>query len=80
MNDSLRTITILDIAEGQVVVLPREFHFQSDRVTVRRAGEAVILEPVKATQWPAGFFESIRIDDPQFTRPDQGVLPPIPAL
>jgi hypothetical protein len=33
--------------------------------------------PVKASTWPEGFFESIRIDDVNFTRPDQGELPPI---
>ena len=80
MSDSTRTIPILDTDQGQTLVLPHEFRFQSDRVAVRRAGEALILEPIKDSQWPAGFFESIRIDDPEFTRPDQGVLPPIPAL
>lgn len=30
--------------------------------------------------WPPGFFEAIRIDDPTFTRPEQGHLPPVPVL
>jgi tRNA(fMet)-specific endonuclease VapC len=80
MNESPRTLDILVTARGQAVVLPDEFRFQGDKVTARRAGEAVILEPIKPSQWPAGFFESIKIDDPAFVRPDQGALPPAPAL
>jgi hypothetical protein len=38
----------------------------------RREGEAVILEPVKPSSWPPGFFVRIRIDEPAFTRPEQG--------
>jgi virulence-associated protein VagC len=59
----------------QSVNLPREFQFDVDAVSIRREGEAVILEPVKPTSWPLGFFESIRVDDPGFERPDQGQLP-----
>jgi antitoxin VapB len=80
MSDSTKTVTILNTDQGQAIVLPHEFRIPSDRVAVRRAGDAVILEPVRASQWPAGFFESIRIDDPLFARPDQGALPPVPAL
>jgi hypothetical protein len=34
----------------------------------------------KASTWPEGFFESIRIDDANFTRPEQGELPPVVEL
>jgi hypothetical protein len=30
--------------------------------------------------WPPGFFDSIRIDDPAFGRPEQGPVPPAPFL
>ena len=30
--------------------------------------------------WPTGFFEEIRIDDPAFQRPAQGEAPAIAAL
>jgi hypothetical protein len=30
--------------------------------------------------WPPGFFEAIQIDDPAFTRPEQGQMPPAPVL
>ena len=80
MSSPVRTADILNTSQGQTVVLPDEFRFQAAKVAVRREGESVILEPIKPSQWPAGFFESIRIDDPAFCRPDQGKLPPIPSL
>lgn len=64
----------------QAVKLPDGFHFQGETVSIRREGEAVILEPVKPATWPPGFFESIRIDDPAFARPDQGAVPRAPSL
>ena len=71
------TAEIIDTDRGQVVHLPTEFRLPGNRVSVRREGDAVVLEPLKDTSWPAGFFEAIRIDDPAFGRPDQGELPPI---
>ena len=64
----------------QAVKLPDGFHFAGDLVSIRRAGEAVILEPVKPATWPPGFFDRIRIDDPAFMRPEQGPVPPAPSL
>ena len=63
---------------SQSVTLPNEFHFSVNTVSIRREGDAVILEPVKAAGWPPGFFDSIRVDDPAFTRPPQGQVPVAP--
>jgi virulence-associated protein VagC len=62
------------------VPLPEEFRFNTSTVAIRREGEAIILEPVKAEHWPEHFFDAIRIDDPAFGRPDQGTTPPAPAF
>lgn len=63
-------------AEGsQLVRLPDEFRLEGDTVSVRRQGEAIILEPVRPSTWPPGFFDRIRIDDPAFVRPSQGRAP-----
>ena len=67
--------TITEDANGQCVRLPKGFHFEGDKVSVRHEGEAIILEPVRAAAWPEGFFDSIHITDPAFARPDQGKLP-----
>jgi antitoxin VapB len=76
----MKTAEVVETNQGQAVRLPTEFRFESSMVAIRREGEAVILEPVKPSTWPKGFFEQIRIDDPCFARPDQGDAPPAPAL
>ncbi len=66
-------------ADGSPLVrLPEEFHLEGDTVSIRRQGEAMILEPVKARAWPSGSFDRIRVDDPAFERPPQGQVPPAP--
>jgi antitoxin VapB len=68
----MKTAEIIHTDGTQVVKLPDEFHFEGDTVSIRREGEAVILEPLKSAAWPAGFFDRIRIDDPAFAGPEQG--------
>ena len=57
--------------------IPKELRFEGREVSIRRLGDGVLLVPVKASTWPEGFFESFRIDDSNFSRPDQGEVPPI---
>jgi virulence-associated protein VagC len=76
----MQTVKILKTSTGQAVPLPVEFQFETPTVSIRRQGDAVILEPVKSTEWPDHFFENIRIDDTGFVRPDQGSTPPAPAF
>jgi virulence-associated protein VagC len=64
----------------QLVKLPHEFHLEGNAVSIRRQGEALILEPAKPATWPAGFFDRIFIEDPSFTRQPQGTTPPAPKL
>ena len=73
----VRIAEIVETPDGQTVRLPEEFRFHTPSVTIRRAGSAIILEPVKPSTWPEGFFEKIRIIDPTFVRPDQGEIPPV---
>jgi antitoxin VapB len=79
-NTVMSTAEIVAIGDLQAVKLPKEIHFDTDTVSIRQEGEAVILEPIKSSTWPEGFFEAIRIDDPKFVRPDQGRTPPVPPL
>ena len=64
----------------QLVKLPDEFQLEGNTVSIRRQGESLILEPIRSSQWPPGFFDRIRIDDPAFARPTQGRVPPAPEL
>lgn len=76
----MKTAEVIQIDGAQAIKLPEDFHFNESTLSIRRHGRGVILEPICPTSWPAGFFESIRIDDPGFARPDQGQTPPAPVL
>ena len=76
----MKLAELIDVAGSQAVKLPDEFRFQGNSVAIRKAGEAVILEPTKPACWPPRFFEEIRIDDPAFQRPEQGSTPAAPNL
>ena len=76
----MKTVEIVETGKGQTINIPEEFRFHTPRVSIRREGDAVILEPEKSAVWPEHFFEQIRIDDPRFVRPQQGPMPPAPKL
>jgi virulence-associated protein VagC len=76
----MKTVKLLETSIGQTVPLPEEFRFATPTVSIRREGDAVILEPTKPTSWPDHFFEDIRIDDSAFVRPEQGSTPPVPSF
>jgi len=73
----METAIVTSEGDTQTVRLPKGFHLPTPEVSIRHHGEAIVLEPLKPKTWPAGFFESIRIDDPDFKRPAQGVIPPV---
>ena len=50
------------------------------RVSVRRLGDGLYLEPIKDAGWPKDYFRKIRIQDRAFARPDQGKLPLVPSF
>ena len=73
-------VDVIVDGDSQVIRLPLGFGVRADRVSVRRLGEAVLIEPVRPREWPPGFFKAIHSDDPTFVRPDQGQLPPAPRF
>ena len=76
----METATVILEGECQTVRLPKGFGFSTSTVTVRHDGEAIVLEPLKPKEWPEGFFDSIHITDPAFSRPDQGQMPSVKPL
>lgn len=80
LGNAMNTAEIIRTDGTQAVKLPEGFQFAGDAVSIRREGEAVILEPVKPSTWPPGFFDDIRIDDRAFARPEQGSVPRAPSL
>lgn len=72
----MKIAEVISIDGQQAVKLPDEFRLASGPVSIRKQGDAVILEPAKADCWPNGFFAAVRIEDPAFARPPQGETPP----
>jgi virulence-associated protein VagC len=75
----METANVTVEGDWQTVRLPKSVHLPST-VFVRQDGDAVVLEPATPRSWPSGFFDSIRITDPAFERPEQGQLPPVKNL
>lgn len=71
------TTTVFWNGRSQAVRIPKDLRLEGNEVNIRRLGDGVYLEPVKEDVWPADYFESIRIDDETFDRPEQGLLPPV---
>ena len=60
---------------SQAVRLPREFRFEGDRVSIRRMGRGVLLEPVDVDV-RAWFAEMDRLRSEPFTVGDRDQPPP----
>ncbi len=54
---------------SQAVRLPKEFRFKENEVKITKEGDKVILEPIKRTEWPDGFWENFPVDE-DFGTPD----------
>jgi antitoxin VapB len=65
---------------SQAVRLPKELRLPGKEVSIRKLGSGVLIEPITQTTWPPGYFDSVRISDPAFDRPDQGPTPPVTDL
>ncbi len=53
----MATARLFHNGRSQAVRLPKEFRFEGREVSVRREGQAVILEPVKVRAWPKGYWQ-----------------------
>jgi virulence-associated protein VagC len=50
------TAKLFSNGRSQAVRLPKEFRFEGGEVSVRREGDAVILEPLKPRAWPKAYW------------------------
>jgi antitoxin VapB len=74
------TTTIFMNGRSQAVRLPKEFRLPGRLAKIRSFGDGILLEPIKETEWPAGYFDEIQITDAAFFRQTQGSLPEAPVL
>jgi Antidote-toxin recognition MazE, bacterial antitoxin len=71
-----KTATLFLNGGSQAVRLPKEFRMPGSAVSIRRDGEAVILEPLEKRTWPEGFWTRLTSLPPL---PDDVVVPePLP--
>jgi antitoxin VapB len=54
------TAKLFQNGRSQAVRLPKEFRFAGKEVQIRREGDAVILEPIRAKAWPRGYWSRLR--------------------
>lgn len=51
------TAKLFQNGRSQAVRLPKEFRFEGQELSIRREGEAVILEPITPRTWPKGYWQ-----------------------
>jgi antitoxin VapB len=71
------TAKLFKNGRSQAVRLPKEFRFAGNEVSIRREGDAVVLEPLNRTRWPRGFWETLPILGDDFELPADPVPPPV---
>jgi hypothetical protein len=52
----MATAKLFQNGRSQAVRLPKEFRFEGQALSIRREGEAVILEPLRPQAWPRGYW------------------------
>lgn len=52
--------------------IPKELEPREGEMRIERKGKRWIVEPVKSKTWPRNLFKKIRINTPDFVRPEQG--------
>ena len=76
----MSTAQVIMVDGRQTITLPEGIRIDSENVSIRREGDAIIIEPVRVDRWPDKFFEAIQINDANWERPVQGDLPSVPDL
>ena len=75
----MTTSTFLN-GRSQSVRIPKELRLPPGRVSIRRLGHGVFLEPLGGETWPKDYFRKITVTDRSFRRPNPGSLPAAPRL
>jgi antitoxin VapB len=73
--DVPRRAKVFWTGRSQAVRLPKEFRFEDDEVAIRREGDRVILEPIRARKWPKGYWDRLRELTKGLAFPDVEPLP-----
>lgn len=69
----MMTAKVFKNGNSQAVRLPKELRFgpETHEVSIRREGEALILEPLQKEEWPEEFWQAFGGMPEGFERPKQ---------
>lgn len=56
------TAKIFQNGRSQAVRLPKAFRLKGNEVKITKEGDRIILEPLKRSKWPEGFWDSFTTD------------------
>ncbi|MCU0621014.1 MAG: AbrB/MazE/SpoVT family DNA-binding domain-containing protein [Gemmatimonadales bacterium] len=76
-DDAPRRARLFRNGRSQAVRLPLAYRFEGDEVSIRREGDAVILEPLARRDWPAGYWARVAREAGLFASFEVG--PPLPT-
>jgi len=71
--------TVFRSGNSQAVRIPAALRLNCDEVIIRREGAALVIEPVGADGWPAGYFAAIEAGS-SLVRAPQPKMPTIRLL
>ena len=71
--------TVFRSGNSQAVRIPAALRLDCDEVIIRREGAALVIEPVGADGWPAGYFAAIEAGS-SLVRAPQPKMPTIRLL
>lgn len=64
----MKTAQVIYFEGQQAIQLPPEFTVRADALAIRKDGDAIVLEPIKPADWPAGLNRSPTIRGRDFAR------------
>ena len=53
---------IFQNGRSQAVRIPKAFRFKGHEVKISKKGDKLILEPLKRSRWPEGFWDAFLVD------------------
>lgn len=69
----MATAKVFWSGNSQAIRLPKDFRFppNTEEVAIHREGDRIVLEAVKAKEWPASFWRAFEGMPEDFERPAQ---------
>jgi virulence-associated protein VagC len=78
----MATAKVVQSGNRQALRFPKDLRFPAgiERVSIRRQGDRIILEPLEGKEWPEEFWQAFEGMSPDFKRPEQSPADALRAL